>query len=80
MRANKYGNLLTIILVILIIAIVVGLGILIFNVIKNRNNDRDRSNFPLTQTTACPSYLYTGCFQINNRPLNSYGSHMIFFH
>lgn len=39
MRANKYGNLLTVILVILIICIVIGVGILIYNVIKSRNTD-----------------------------------------
>ena len=39
MRANKYGNLLTILLVVLIIGILVGLGFLIYNVVKSKNND-----------------------------------------
>lgn len=39
MRANRYGNLLTVLLVILIIGILVGLGFLIYNVVKTRNNE-----------------------------------------
>lgn len=39
MRANKYGNLLTVLLVILIISILVGVGVLVYNVVKSRNSD-----------------------------------------
>ena len=40
MSANKYGNVLTIILIFVIIAILVGLGFLVYNyVIKPKNND-----------------------------------------
>lgn len=39
MRTNKYGNFLTILLVILIIGILVGVGILIYNVVKSKNSD-----------------------------------------
>jgi len=39
MTANKYGNILTIVLVILIIAIITGVGILIYNVVKSKNED-----------------------------------------
>lgn len=39
MRANKYGNLLTVLLIILIIGILVGLGFLIYNVVKTKNTD-----------------------------------------
>lgn len=42
MTANKYGNLLTVVLVILIIGILVGAGFLVYNVIKTRN-DEDRT-------------------------------------
>ena len=39
MTANKYGNFLTIFLVILIVGVLVGVGILVYNVVKSRNND-----------------------------------------
>ena len=39
MTANKYGNLLTIILIILIIGILLGAGFLVYNVVKSRNSD-----------------------------------------
>ena len=39
MRANRYGNFLTVLLIILIIGIVLGLGILIYNVVKSKNTD-----------------------------------------
>ena len=39
MRANRYGNLLTILLVILIIGILVGLGFLVYNVVKTKKTD-----------------------------------------
>ena len=39
MRANKYGNFLTILLVLLIISILVGLGFLVYNVVKSKSND-----------------------------------------
>jgi len=42
MTANRYGNLLTILLVILIVAILVGLSFLVYNVVKTRN-DEDRT-------------------------------------
>ena len=41
MSANKYGNVLTVVLVILVIAIITGLGFLVYNyVIKPRDNNR----------------------------------------
>ena len=39
MRANKYGNFLTVLLVVLIIVILVGLGFLVYNVVKTKNNE-----------------------------------------
>ena len=36
MRANRYGNILTVILVILVIGILVGLGFLVYNVVKTK--------------------------------------------
>lgn len=43
MTANKYGNLLTIILVILIIGIIVGLGFLVYNYVIKARIDEDRT-------------------------------------
>lgn len=41
MSANRYGNILTIVLVVLLIAILVGIGFLVYNyIIKPRNNDK----------------------------------------
>ena len=39
MTANRYGNVLTIILIILILAILIGVGILGYNIIKKRNQE-----------------------------------------
>ena len=39
MTANRYGNLLTVILVILIVAILIGLSFLIYNVVKSKNHE-----------------------------------------
>lgn len=39
MTANKYGNLLTVLLVILIVAILVGLSFLVYDVVKSRKNE-----------------------------------------
>ena len=38
MRANRYGNILTVILVILVIGILVGLGFLVYNVVKTKDS------------------------------------------
>lgn len=43
MTANKYGNLLTIILVILIIGILVGIGFLVYNYVIKARIDEDRT-------------------------------------
>ena len=43
MRANKYGNLLTILLVILIIAIILGIGFLVYNYVIKAKIDEDRT-------------------------------------
>ena len=43
MRANKYGNLLTIILVILIIGILVGIGFLVYNYVIKPRSDENRT-------------------------------------
>jgi len=42
MTANKYGNVLTIILVIVIVAILVGLGFLAYNYVIKPNSDENR--------------------------------------
>ena len=39
MTANKYGNLLTVLLVILIVAMLVGLSFLVYNVVRSRKNE-----------------------------------------
>ncbi len=39
MRATKYGNFLTVLLVILITAILIGIGFLVYNVIKKENEE-----------------------------------------
>lgn len=41
MSANRYGKILTIILIVLVIAILVGIGILGFNYIKTKNKEKD---------------------------------------
>ncbi len=43
MKANKYGNLLTVLLVILIIAILVGVGFLVYNYVIKPRIDEDRT-------------------------------------
>jgi len=48
MIANRYGKFLTVLLVILIIVILVGVGFLIYNVVKSKNND-DRTIEAITE-------------------------------
>lgn len=42
MKVNKYGNFLTVLLVILIVAVIVGIGFLIYNLVIKPNNHDDR--------------------------------------
>ena len=43
MTANKYGNILTIILVVLIVAILIGIGLLVYNYVIKPNVEDDRT-------------------------------------
>ena len=43
MTANKYGNMLTIILIVLIVAILIGAGLLVYNYVIKPNVEDDRT-------------------------------------